>query len=131
MTLDRTAGFDAGDFYRARKVFSLSESNDLPRVRASNIEPPPRKVSDLQVGEQAIVMEPWNFRVDEKRRIWMDADSKLPSVPRVRGQSFNAERIKEGFILWLDDEAKFRPRAVSFVHKMPVVEIRYLPEETE
>jgi hypothetical protein len=109
----------------------VSKPVDPPRLPAGRIEPPQRKVSELQPGEQAILSLLMNLKTDEEGRVWVDMSSYLlPIHSATVGMTLRAERTQEGFILWLDKQVKFR-RGELAQHRryLPVMEFREAPEE--
>lgn len=109
----------------------MNERADLPQVPEDRIEPRPRKVSELQPGEQAILSVLMNLKTDEEAHVWVEMDSYLlPAQSATLGMTLRAERTQEGFILWLDKHVKFR-RGQLAQHRryLPVVEFREAPEE--
>jgi hypothetical protein len=110
----------------------VSEPNDLPRIPADRIEPSPRKVSELKPGERVVLNVISNIAVDEEGHVWVDPSSAVLSIPVVPGLSLRAERTERGFILWLDQQVRFRHgRSRKGPGYLPVVEFRQVPEDPE
>lgn len=110
----------------------MSKPGDLPRVPEDQIEAPTPKASELKPGERVTLTVINNIQVDEEGRAWVDASSRVSSIPLVPGLSMQAERTEKGFILWLDKTVKFtRGRLYKYKQYLPVVEIREASESED
>jgi hypothetical protein len=147
VTLDRTtarysehnsgqnfAAISNCDFFhlqeRRKRSKTVSEPGDLPRIPEHRIEPSPRKLDGLKPGQRVVLNLISNIQMDEEGHVWVDLSSEVLSIPLVPGLSLRAERTERGFILWLDQEVKFRRgRRRKGREYLPVVEFREAPED--
>lgn len=110
----------------------MDGSNKLPRLPEDRIEQPLRELADVLPGEQIILDAAFDLNVDEAGRVWVNASSKVQKYPLLPGKTLRAERVHNGFILWLDKRVKFRPKELlKHERYLPVVEFRQLSEEEE
>ena len=108
---------------------TLSEPMDLPRLPDGRFDPEPRAASDLKPGERIVLSSLTNLSVDEEGHVWVDASTQLQSRSVVPGLTLQAERIADGFILWLDEEVRFqRGKLHPGRTYLPVVEFREAAE---
>ena len=103
----------------------MSQSSSLPQLPEDRIQLPLRRVSEVVPGEQVVLNTVGCLRADEQGHVWANALAELGSMPIVPGMSLRAERTEAGFILWLDNEVKFRLQKLSpNTQFLPVTEFR-------
>ncbi len=121
MALDRTTRLYAE---------GVNEPDNMPRLPEDRLEAPPRKAGELKPGEQAVISLLFGIRVDQERRVWVDASATVESLALIPGMTALVERTEAGFILWLDKKASFSQRELGQIHQfLPVVEFRESPGE--
>lgn len=117
MAFDRTTCLYAED---------VNEPENMPRLPEDYLEPPARKAGDLKPGEQAVINLLFDVRVDQERRVWVDASATVKALPVVPRTTALVERTEAGFVLWLDKDVTFSCAEVDRSRHpyLPVVEFR-------